>query len=119
MPPLSIPDYPYYCDPNQIAQLTYICSIINTILDFFIMLLPIPLIWKLKLEGRQRIAVVSLFSLGLVVCTGGIFRTIYVDLAMVKSYDETWVAWPLWIATAVEIDLAVVRLVHVLDGLEH
>lgn len=25
--------------------------------------------------------------------------------ALVKSYDETWVGWPFWIASAIEVDL--------------
>ena len=65
-------------------------SILTIFLDFIILLLPIPIVWKLQLPLKQRLAVMSLFGAGIIVCVAGIVHAYFVDLALVKSYDETW-----------------------------
>jgi hypothetical protein len=57
---------------------------------------------------RQRIAVGLLFSLGFIVTIAGIVRTWYIYKSLIAEYDQTWFAYPLWIAAAVEIDLGVI-----------
>lgn len=57
---------------------------------------------------RQRLAVAVLFGLGIVVTIAGIVRTWYIYKSLIKEYDQTWFAYPLWIAAAIEIDLGVV-----------
>jgi len=63
---------------------------------------------QLKMPRRQRVAVIILFSLGFLVTAAGSVRTYYVYESMVIEYDQTWYAYPLWIAAAIEIDLGVV-----------
>ena len=53
-------------------------------------------------------AVASLFGMGLIVTGAGIVRTWYIYRSLFNEYDQTWYAYPLWIAAAVEIDLGVV-----------
>ncbi len=106
VPPLFKPNYAFRCNRGEYTM--FYSSIVNTVADFAVMATPIPLVWNLRLPVRQRIAVISLFSLGMIVCLAGVVRTIYLDKALLRSYDETWVGWPLWIATAVEIDLGIV-----------
>lgn len=81
---------------------------INIFTDFLATVLPMPLIWNLKLPARQRIAVISIFGLGIVVNVAGSIRTVYVWKSMVASYDTTWVGWPVLLAAAVEINLGLV-----------
>ena len=57
---------------------------------------------------RQRIAVAVLFGLGIIVTVAGIVRTWYIYRSLVVEYDQTWYAYPLWIAATIEIDLGVV-----------
>ena len=56
-------------------------------------ILPIPIVWKLELPLRQRIAVISIFFLGLIVCAAGIMKLLFIIQAMILSYDSTWVGW--------------------------
>ena len=65
-------------------------SIITIFLDFVILLLPVPIVWTLQLPKKQRIAVIALFGAGIIVCVAGIVHAHFVDVALVKSYDETW-----------------------------
>ena len=82
-------------------------GIITVFLDFFLLFLPIPIVWGLQLPRKQRIAVCCLFFTGFIVCIAGIIQIYYVHRALVASYDETWEGWPLWIASAVEVDLGI------------
>ncbi|KAF2876943.1 hypothetical protein BDV95DRAFT_601355 [Massariosphaeria phaeospora] len=91
---------------------TLAAGVINCIADFLCTILPIPLVSGLHMPRRQRIAVIVLFSLGFVVTIAGIIRTWFIYKSLVAEYDQTWYAYPLWIAAAVEIDLGVVSILR-------
>jgi hypothetical protein len=59
---------------------------------------------------RQKYAVALLFSMGIIVTVAGVVRTYYIYVSLIGEYDQTWYAYPLWIAAAVEIDLGVVSM---------
>jgi len=65
-------------------------SVITIFLDFALLILPIPIVWTLQLSMKQKLAVISLFGAGIIVCIAGIVHANFVDIALVKSYDETW-----------------------------
>lgn len=69
---------------------------------------PLPLVMRLRMPLRERLGVVFVFGLGLVVIVAGVVRTYYIWKGLIDSYDVTWYAYPLWIAAAVEIDVAIV-----------
>ncbi|KAF2856944.1 hypothetical protein T440DRAFT_494693 [Plenodomus tracheiphilus IPT5] len=87
---------------------TLVCGIINCVADFATTITPIPLVMRLHMPRRQRVAVAFLFGLGIIVTVAGIVRTWFIYQSLIKSYDQTWYAYPLWIAAAVEIDLGVI-----------
>jgi hypothetical protein len=90
------------------GAIVFAASVINIFTDFLVTVLPMPLIWNLKLPTRQRIAVISIFSLGIVVNIAGSVRTVYVYKSMVASYDTTWLGWPVLLAASVEINIGLV-----------
>jgi hypothetical protein len=53
------------------------CAVISTIQDLVICLLPVFLVWNLKIHRRQKAALIAIFALGLVTCVCGIMRTYY------------------------------------------
>lgn len=57
---------------------------------------------------RQRIGVIVLLSLGGIATLMGGLRTFYIWKSLVGSWDETWYAYPLFIAATLEIDLAII-----------
>lgn len=99
-------EYPHHCIDEGNYMLSF--GILTIILDFATLLLPVPLVMSLQLTTKQRIAVLTLFGLGFVVCIAGIVQVYYVDFALKKSYDETWDGWPLWVASAVQVDVGIV-----------
>jgi hypothetical protein len=101
------PTYPYKCLDG--GSIVFSASVINIFTDFLVTALPMPLIWSLKLPARQRLAVISIFGLGIIVNVAGSVRTVYVWKSMVAGYDTTWLGWPVLIAASVEINLGLVR----------
>lgn len=104
----------YWAFPPQLQKclpegpVTLGAGIVNCIADLLVASLPIPIVVKLQMPRRQMIGVVLLLSLGFVVTLAGIIRTCFIWKSLMDSYDEMWYAFPLWIAAAVEIDLAMV-----------
>lgn len=100
------PKYPHKCMND--GAMVFSASVINIVTDFLSTTLPMPLIWSLKLPIRQRLAVISIFGLGIFVNVAGSVRTVYVWRSMVIGYDKTWLGWPILVSAAVEISLGLV-----------
>ncbi|KAJ4989844.1 hypothetical protein SVAN01_04681 [Stagonosporopsis vannaccii] len=90
------------------GTVTLVCGIINCVADLATTVTPMPLIMGLHMPRRQRFAVACLFALGIIVTVAGIVRTWFIYKSLITTYDNTWYAYPLWIAAAVEIDLGVI-----------
>ena len=83
-------------------------GVINSVSDLLTTVLPIPIVLRLQMPLKQRIGVCILLCLGFIVTIAGSIRTYYTWKSLLDSWDETWYAYPLWIAAAVEIDLGLV-----------
>jgi hypothetical protein len=82
-------------------------AVVNTVLEFWIATLPLLGTFYLKVSHRQAWSVLFLLCGGYLVSLAGVIRTYYV-FKTVRSYDFSWWAGPQWIASEVEIDLALV-----------
>ncbi|KAJ5783755.1 uncharacterized protein N7518_009432 [Penicillium psychrosexuale] len=65
-------------------MLTVFCGT-DVLTDFVIMLMPVPIIWKLKMSVKKKIGVTSVFMVGIFTIGAGVART-YIYL--VTSYDK-------------------------------
>ncbi|KAK1815506.1 hypothetical protein LTR12_010057 [Friedmanniomyces endolithicus] len=83
-------------------------GVINCFSDLLTTVLPIPIIARLQMPLKQRVGVCILLCLGCIVTIAGAIRTYFIWKSLIAQYDEPWYAYPLWIAAAVEIDLAVI-----------
>ncbi|TKA67673.1 hypothetical protein B0A55_08648 [Friedmanniomyces simplex] len=107
---------PYYWQyPPQTAghcmdegTVTLAAGIINIFNDLLTAIIPIPLVMRLRMPMTQRIGVCVLFGLGFIVIVAGSVPTFYIWKGLMATWDETWYAYPLWIAAAVEIDIGVI-----------
>ncbi|RJE22605.1 integral membrane protein [Aspergillus sclerotialis] len=100
------PKYPHSCMNG--GAIVFAASVVNIFTDFLATVLPMPLIWSLKLPTRQRLAVISIFGLGILVNVAGTCRTVYVYKSMLDSYDQTWMGWPVLVSAAVEINIGLI-----------
>lgn len=53
------------------------CAAISTVQDLVICMLPIFLIWNLRITRQQRFALCGIFGMGIITCICGILRTYY------------------------------------------
>jgi hypothetical protein len=82
-------------------------------MEFFVAILPIPVIFDLRMEKRQRWSVISLLSLGFLVTIVGCVRCYFVWKGMLETYDITWWSEQHWICSEVENDVALVCILSV------
>jgi hypothetical protein len=82
---------------------------IKALMELIITTLPIPIILKLNMDKKQKIAIAILLGVGYLVTVAGAIRTYYTYTVYFKTRDQTWAQYPAFLATAVENDLAVVR----------
>jgi hypothetical protein len=81
-----------------------------TVMDFVVNVLPLPIVARLNVVFRQRLAATVLLSLGTIATAAGIVREVYVYRAFLGTSDSTWGALPLWICADVEIYVGLVSL---------
>ncbi|KAL2064699.1 hypothetical protein VTL71DRAFT_3837 [Oculimacula yallundae] len=74
----------------------------NTIGDLAVVILPIPIIWRLKLPFQQQVIIFLLFGAGLLVTVASVLRTYYL-YEVTSKWDKTWLAGPAWISSSVEL----------------
>ncbi|KAF2665814.1 hypothetical protein BT63DRAFT_417339 [Microthyrium microscopicum] len=102
----------YPPDPNakclDLGAFMLSMSIINTVLELIVAILPIPAIFILDMDPRQRYSVIGLLSLGFFVFAVGCVRCYYVYASLLGTWDITWQAYPHWICSEIEINLALV-----------
>ncbi len=92
-------------------------GIVNILSDFFVVLIPIPVVLRLNLPLRQRILVALLFGAAFVVCFAGIVRTYFYYRLTDGYHDITWDAFPVWLSSAIELYIGIVSLFTILGGL--
>jgi hypothetical protein len=83
-------------------------TIINTILELVVAMLPIPVILSLSMKRRDRWSAISVLCLGVVVFTAGCVRCWVVYQALLGTFDSTWWSGPQWICSEVENNIALV-----------
>ncbi|KAI4089843.1 MAG: hypothetical protein LQ344_005102 [Seirophora lacunosa] len=64
-------------------------AILNVIFDFMVLLVPIPMLLRLKVPTRQKVVIGALFSLGSITCIVSAVR-IYFSELMLQYTDITW-----------------------------
>jgi len=64
------------CEPAISALQHIFVMIMNTITDFYLMAIPIPMVWKSNLPLRKKLAVLLMFSGGFLEMAFGILRCV-------------------------------------------
>jgi hypothetical protein len=87
-------------------------GVIKTLIDFVLIIIPIPLIMSLNLKKSRRISIFSLLSLGSFVTIAGGFRVHSIWQMYFKSDDRTWIGGSASFASALELDFGIVSFSH-------
>ncbi|KAM5376381.1 hypothetical protein ACJZ2D_005435 [Fusarium nematophilum] len=78
---------PATCIPSVVDW--YLQSLVMIITDFAILVLPLPSIWKLNTTRREKIVILSCFSVGFLTCLISILRLYSLEVAA-DSTDPNW-----------------------------
>ncbi|KAI0406564.1 hypothetical protein F4802DRAFT_596261 [Xylaria palmicola] len=76
----------------DLIKLNIAASTFNVISDITILLLPQPMIWKLKLPFRNRLTVSTIFLVAIIACISAGIR-LYYALVLPHEKDFTWNSW--------------------------
>ncbi|EPS45387.1 hypothetical protein H072_606 [Dactylellina haptotyla CBS 200.50] len=80
--------YTYKCKINQIT-LNLAGVSIFMLLDIIIVLLPVPIVWRLQLRTSEKVLTLGLFGLGILVCIASGIKLARLP-ALVYDVDTTW-----------------------------
>ncbi|KAL2817986.1 hypothetical protein BDW59DRAFT_165692 [Aspergillus cavernicola] len=73
----------------------------NVFTDLLILVVPIPLVWKLQMRRIQKILISGIFLLGSFVCIASIIR-IYYMIPLDHNLDVTWIMADVYVWSSVE-----------------
>ncbi|KAJ5523030.1 hypothetical protein N7513_012574 [Penicillium frequentans] len=79
----------------------------NVVTDFFILLVPIPVIWRLKMRFTQKIMVSGVLLLGIFVCAISIVRLNYITF-LKNNIDLTWTISSVYVWSTLEPCIAII-----------
>ncbi|CAN9336731.1 unnamed protein product [Alternaria alternata] len=71
-------------------------AVINCLTDFLLALLPVPLIWQLKLNVRTRMSLIAILSLGVFAGAAGVFRATVFNTILHdprRFVHDKWMMW--------------------------
>jgi hypothetical protein len=113
-----------HCPMNDNARLLA-CVLTNIVTDFIVCLMPLRIVWHIKLPLREKVVLYVLLSLGLMYASSiskkmmtmltcetsasiaSIVRTIVMDQA-ITTFDIAWYGYSVWVWTCIECDLAII-----------
>ncbi|ETI22921.1 hypothetical protein G647_04715 [Cladophialophora carrionii CBS 160.54] len=76
---------------------------LSTFGDLYSTLLPLLLVFSLKLPLKQSLALYGLFGLGFLACALGVVRVVLTYRLFNETYDFTWLLWEIWIWSVAEL----------------
>ncbi|KAE8359594.1 hypothetical protein BDV27DRAFT_135822 [Aspergillus caelatus] len=94
-----------HCMPGQ-TKLFQTSACLSLVEDVIILLLPMPVVWRLRITVQQKIGLTIVFSLGALVCIFSLLRVIEFnhfhtdDLASSSAKESVW--------TALELNVAII-----------
>ena len=104
----QLEDYKYTCWLDEGAYIIS-ASVVSAVQDAVAAFLPTLLFWNLKISAKQKMALGTIFALGYVVCIVAGVRSFYIWRVFSDvQRDSTWLSWPVWILTVVEVQLGMI-----------
>ncbi|KAI1633568.1 hypothetical protein F4809DRAFT_622741 [Biscogniauxia mediterranea] len=87
--------------------LIVIQGIINVVTDIFLLILPLPAIWTLQMPLKRKLAISSMFLVGLCACASSIIGLVYRVRYFRAGQDNIFVVVPLWVTAIAEETAAI------------
>ncbi|QDS67865.1 hypothetical protein FKW77_007831 [Venturia effusa] len=81
---------------------------ISVVTDFYTVALPAMLLFKVKMDRRQKIGLLGVFALGALVVISGIVRTIQLSKVQGFDFDKTWLGFNVFVAGIAEGNIGII-----------
>ncbi|CZR55842.1 uncharacterized protein PAC_05730 [Phialocephala subalpina] len=94
-----------HCIPNALINIGMTNGVLSFAGDLVILSLPIPMVWKLQINNRRKMALSGMFLLGGFVCLTSILR--FVALAKINVKDITFTQVDPGIWTYIELGIGI------------
>ncbi|KUI69725.1 hypothetical protein VM1G_04787 [Cytospora mali] len=82
-------------------------GIANVIIDFILLGIPLPTLWKLQMSTRRKVLLFFALGAGSSACIASIVRLTYTQSGL-STYDESWDSVPVAILSGVEMCTAII-----------
>ncbi|KAI1096778.1 hypothetical protein F5B19DRAFT_4919 [Rostrohypoxylon terebratum] len=90
----------------NLPKFMFVTSILNTALDLAIFAIPVPLVHRLQIASRQKVALTGVFTIGAVVCVASVMRLVSIyELDPTTDPSEGGIRLGLW--SGIESNLAI------------
>ncbi|RDL34576.1 uncharacterized protein BP5553_07704 [Venustampulla echinocandica] len=99
--------FSFEADCLPTTDITVAIGAVNIFTDSIIMVMPIPIIWKLQLKQTQRWGLLAVFGTGLFVLVSAIVREVIV-VKTDKELDQSWVVVDEIIWLTVELNIGII-----------
>ncbi|KAF7588590.1 hypothetical protein BBP40_005475 [Aspergillus hancockii] len=87
----------------SLAVPSWYSGILSLATDIYVLVLPMPSVWKLRVPLRHKFRAITIFSLGGLACTASLIRLI--ETSVMINGDLSWDLAPLGIWAGVEINI--------------
>ncbi|KAI2780124.1 hypothetical protein F4815DRAFT_471263 [Daldinia loculata] len=92
---------------STLQGLSYANSTVNIVTDIFFALLPIPMLWNVKINARKKASLICILGLGVFACAAAIVKAAFIS-NYGKTGDFLWDSANLTIWIAVETNTGII-----------
>jgi len=89
------------------TSISVMSGALSVISDFYSVLLPALLVFRIQVTKMQRLGLLIIFGMGSLVVIAGIVRTVYLGQVYSSNPDKTWLGFSVIVAGVVEGNLAI------------
>ncbi|RKF78332.1 putative integral membrane protein [Golovinomyces cichoracearum] len=75
--------------------------------DVTFLLLPVPLIWRLKLKPSRKIGIILILTIGVIACAASVVRLKYLIMYN-QTWDQIWENFTLVVLSQLELSLSII-----------
>ncbi|KAI1875018.1 hypothetical protein JX265_003703 [Neoarthrinium moseri] len=89
------------------APLSYLSGVWNSLVDIYVLVLPIPLVWGLHMGPRRKLRLAAVFSVGIFACAASIVRLAFTPVLQ-SDPDSTYNIAQVSIWATLEINIGLI-----------
>ncbi|PHH83805.1 hypothetical protein CDD82_12 [Ophiocordyceps australis] len=105
---------------NRMA-IAYASAVSSAVTDFYVLLLPLPQIWRLNMDLGHKLRAMAVFGLGLLACIASLIRLGLTTILHGDGVDASWILakWTVWATVEVNVGITCACLMLLPAFLSH